>query len=126
MKSKLAVLLTSVAGLSVPFLASAQGVPSCASASGTIQGLICTAGNILSFVLPVVIALGVIIFIWGVVQFVIASDEEAKTKGRNMMIYGIIGLVVIVALWGIVRIVTNTLGLGSTSNLAPPAPELPY
>jgi hypothetical protein len=48
------------------------------------------------------------------VQFVIADDEEAKTKGRNRMIWGIIGLVVIVGMWGLVKIVKDTFIPGGT------------
>jgi ABC-type thiamin/hydroxymethylpyrimidine transport system permease subunit len=55
----------------------------------------------------------VVYFVWGVVQYVIASDEEAKKTGRNRMIYGIIGLVVIVSMWGLVGIVRQTFGLDS-------------
>ncbi len=126
MKSKLAVLSASLVGLSViPFAASAQ--ISCSDPSiqpSTIQSIICVVSNILGVLLPVLIALGVILFVWGVVQFVISQDEEAKTRGRDKMIYGIIGLAVIIALWGIVRIVTNTFGLNTSATVAPPA--LPY
>ena len=64
------------------------------------------------------------VFVIGVIQYVIASDEEAKTTGRNRMIYGIIGLVVIVALWGLVRIVTNTFDLNTNQGVT--LPVLPY
>jgi hypothetical protein len=50
-------------------------------------------------------------FIWGVVQYVINSDEEAKkAKGKEFMIWGIIGLTVMVSVWGLVNV------LGSTFN----------
>ena len=128
MKKKLIVLSSIVLG-SAPFmvLAAAQGPGTgCASlgtsnGSQTLQGIICVIGNILDIVIPILIVLAVIYFIWGVVQFVIAGDEEAKTKGRNHMIYGIIGLVVIVAIWGLVGIVRNTFGLGGGSQ----SPDLP-
>ncbi len=126
MKSKLAVLSAFFFGLAaVPFAASAQ--ISCNDPRifpGTIQSIICVVSNILGVLLPVLIALGVIFFVWGVVQFVIAQDEEAKTRGRDKMIYGIIGLAVIIALWGLVRIVTNTFGLNQGTVVTPPI--LPY
>ena len=72
-------------------------------------------------ILPVLISLGVIYFVWGVVQYMIGDSEEAKKKGRNTIIFCIIGLAVIVSLWGIVYLVVDTFGLGGSS--APiPAP----
>lgn len=87
---------------------------------GTIQSVICTIGNILDTVIPVLIVLGIVFFVWGVITYVISSDEEAKKKGKNRMIYGIIGLVVIVAMWGLVGIVTKTFGLNGTTQVNVP------
>ena len=105
-----------------PVVALAQGqtggtTSSCGALSSlggqvtTIQSFLCRIGGILNSVLPVLVALGVVYFVWGVVTYVIASDEEAKKKGRDRIIYGIIGLAVIVAVWGLVRILTRTFGL---------------
>ena len=63
-------------------------------------------------VVPLIVALAVVMFIWGVVQYVINSDEEAKReKGKQFMIWGIIGLTVMVGVWGLVSIVGSTLGI---------------
>ncbi len=83
---------------------------------GTLLGLACRLGQVLNAVVPLLIALAVVFFVWGVVMYVVASDEEAKTKGRDRMIYGIIGLAVIVGLWGLVNLLGNTFGLNNTGN----------
>src|SRR3989338_6518104 len=70
-------------------------------------------------ILPVLISLGVIYFVWGVVQYFIAGGEEAKKTGKDRIIYGIIGLAVIVSLWGIVYLVVATFGLGGYSAPVP-------
>lgn len=90
----------------------------------TLQSLLCKFNELLGALLPFLIAIGVVVFVWGVIQFVISSDEEAKTKGRDRIIYGIIGLVVIVGLWGLVRLVTNTFGLNNVTNIT--LPTVPY
>jgi hypothetical protein len=127
MKNKLIILSGLVLGYAPLALAQVTGQNPTQCTGGsitTIQSLICKLNEILGAILPFLIALGVLYFVWGVVQFVIASDEEAKTTGRNRMIYGIIGLVVIVGMWGLVRIVTNTFGLNNTTNIN--FPTVPY
>ncbi len=114
---------------SAPFVALAQttgGTPTrCTGGSvTTLQSLLCKFNELLGAVLPFLIAIAVVIFVWGVIQYVIASDEEAKSAGRDRIIYGIIGLVVIVGLWGLVRLVTNTFGLNNQSNIQ--FPTVPY
>jgi|SRR3989344_2121440 len=128
MKKKLMVLSGFVFGLA-PVVALAQttgGVPTVCSGGAitTVQGVLCKIAEIFGAVIPVLIALGVIYFIWGVITYVIASDEEAKKAGRDRMIYGIIGLAVIVAVWGLVKILTNTFGLSNTQRIN--YPTVPY
>ena len=77
-------------------------------------------GRILNSVVPVLIALGVVYFVYGVVTYVIASDEEAKSTGRDRMIFGIIGMVAIVGMWGLVNVLKDTFGLNNTSNIQLP------
>lgn len=103
-----------------PILAFAQNTSPCAGLDG-IGGLVCKIHQILNSVLPVLVALGVVYFVWGVVQYVIADGEEAKKTGKDRMIYGIIGFAVIVGLWGLVNIVVTTFDLGGISapSLAP-------
>ncbi len=84
--------------------------------TGGIKGAICKIGEILNMIVPLLISLGVVYFVWGVITYVIASDEEAKKSGRNRIIYGIIGLAVIVAVWGLVGIVTSTFEVSNTGN----------
>ena len=126
MKKKLAILSGSVLGLA-PFVALAQTgtAPSqCSGYINTIGDVLCRISSILTAVLPVLISLGVVYFVWGVVQFVISSDEEAKTAGRNRIVFGIIGLAVIVGVWGLVRILTNTFQLTNQTNIT--LPTVPY
>ena len=128
MKKKLMVLSGFVLGLA-PVVALAQvtgGTPTVCN-SGTIttlQGILCKISEILNAVIPVLIALGVVYFVWGVITYIIAKEEEAKTAGRNRIIWGIIGLAVIIGLWGLVNILKNTFGLGNIQNIN--FPTVPY
>lgn len=63
---------------------------------------------ILNIVIPLLITIAVIYFIWGVIQYTISSDEEAKKNARSKIIMGLIGLFVIITFWGLVRVISNT------------------
>ncbi len=76
--------------------------------------------QLLSWVIPILITLAVVYFIWGVIQYTVSQDEEAKKNARNKIIQGLIGLFVIVAFWGIIKVITNTFGIGPGTT-----PELP-
>lgn len=86
----------------------------CSTANG-LRGLICQLQGILGSVLPILISLGVIYFIWGVVQYMIGDGEEAKKTGKDRIIYGIIGLAIILSMWGLVNILVGTFGLKATA-----------
>jgi hypothetical protein len=83
--------------------------------------IICQTQQLLNSIVPVLLALAVVYFVWGVVQFMINDSEEAKKKGKDKIIYGIIGLAVIMGIWGLVDLITNTFGLTGTAapTLAP-------
>jgi hypothetical protein len=127
MKKKLIIASGFVMGLT-PVLALAQlntgGNPTRCSASSNnisdLQGLMCKFGELLGAILPILIGLGVVYFVWGVISYVISADEEAKKAGRDRIIFGIIGLAVIVGLWGLVGLVTETFDLENTSTINVP------
>lgn len=66
---------------------------------------------------PVLFAVAFIVFLWGAFQTFIwgANDEDAKTKGKNLMMYGLIGFFVMVSIWGLVNILTGTVSFGNNS-----------
>ncbi|MFA6476652.1 MAG: hypothetical protein WCV68_04620 [Candidatus Paceibacterota bacterium] len=126
MKNKLIVLSGLALSLS-PVVAFAQSTGGrCTGVGlGTIEGIICKIGDILNIIIPILIVLGIVFFVWGVITFVVSADEEQKTKGRDKMIYGIIGLAVIIGMWGLVKILSNTFGI--ENNLTPTSlPTVPY
>jgi hypothetical protein len=66
------------------------------------------------FVIPVILLAAVVLFIWGVVQYVISTDDETKKKkGRSFMIWGLVSLAVMTSVWGLVSILSRTLGANS-------------
>ena len=94
-----------------------SALPMFAFAAGMADAfsLLALAHKLLNTIIPVLIALAVVYFIWGVIQYTVSTDEEAKTGARGKIINGLIGLFIIVSFWGIIAIITNTTGVGPTS-----------
>lgn len=76
--------------------------------------IINTINNIL---VPVLFAIAFIVFLWGAFNTFIlgAQSEEVKEKGKNQMLYGLIGFFVMVSIWGLVNIFTGTISFGNNS-----------
>lgn len=64
-------------------------------------------------IIPLIFALALVFFLWGVMKFIMASDSTKKEEGKKFIVAGLIGLFVMTSLWGIVNIVSKTLGTGS-------------
>lgn len=114
---KLSLIFSSILALPLSALAqiTVSAPPEKVCAGNGIGTLICNFQRILNSLVPLLLALGVVYFVFGVVQYVIAGGDEAKKKGRDHVINGIIGLTVIVALWGVVGLVVSTFDLGNTT-----------
>ncbi len=90
-----------------------------------INSILGVIRNILNTLVPLLIGIAVVVFLWGVIKYITAGgDEEKRKEARNMMMYGIIGLFVMVAVWGLVAVLGNTLGV-QPGGTAPGVPTLP-
>lgn len=87
-----------------------------ASSMKSIEGIINWGTCVLSrSVVPLLFALAVAAFIWGVIQFYLnPENEEKRKKGKSFIVGGLIALFVMVAMWGIVGIFTNTFKVDNT------------
>ena len=83
------------------------------AAAQTVQSVLGVVRNILDTVVPILLILATIVFIWGVIVYITSGgSDEKKTYGRYLILYGLVGLFSIVAIWGVVRVLTNTFGVG--------------
>ncbi len=77
-----------------------------------LGGVARTIMQVLGLIAPIIIALAVIYFLIGVFKYIMAAgEEEAKTQGRHMMIYGVIALFIMVVVWGLIYVLARTFGL---------------
>lgn len=93
-----------------PILALAQAP---ATVAGGLSNFGTVIKNLLSgTVIPVLFAVALVYFIYGVVKFIMAAGDEDKVKeGKSAMIWGIIGLVVIISVYGLITFLSGALGL---------------
>ncbi len=104
--------------LLVPSLAFAQT----ANNLGGLNRVFLSATDFISStLLPLVFALAVFVFCYGIFRYFIAGadNQEARESGKALMVWGVLGLVLIVAIWGVVNFIldsfVSSLGEGPTT-----------
>lgn len=113
------VALLSLSAFALPLVSFAQ---SATGGTNGIQYLVKSAGGLIQGLIPIVIGLAVLVFLWGVLKYVITDSESGKESGRTFMLWGIVALFVMVSVWGLVNILKDSLRL---NNATPPAPGIP-
>jgi hypothetical protein len=88
----------------VPFLSYA--------ADNGLFGVLGTISSLLAFIIPILITLAVVYFIWGVINYLIGDNEEKKKKAKGVIFSGLVGLFVIISFWGIIRVFSDTFNVG--------------
>ncbi len=110
--------LTLITGSAVMFLAPLSMVSAQIANNGGNAGQFQTLlQNIIIFtnqvLIPFIIGIGFLVFVWGMFQFFIAggSNDEAKEKGKSLMIYATLGFVLIIVFWGVINLLATSTGL---------------
>jgi uncharacterized membrane protein YidH (DUF202 family) len=112
---RLQFLSGSALALLTPMVSSAQ-IATTGGGGGQFETLLT---NILDFtntvLIPFIIGIGFLVFVWGMFKFFIAggANEEAKEQGKSLMIYATLGFVLIIVFWGVVNLLTDSIGLGN-------------
>ena len=106
--------------LALPMVASAQLANS--GDGGAFQDLL---ENIVDFtndiLIPFIIAIGFLVFVWGMFRYFIAggANDEAKQSGKSLMIWATLGFVLIIVFWGVINLIASSTGLdkGNIENI---------
>src|SRR3989344_4279713 len=103
---------SSIAALSIPFIASAQSIT---SVTTLISALI-------NYSIGILIGVAIIAFFLGLIKYLFKSTGDATEKGKaaKLMIYGIIAIAVMLSIYGLVRLLQNTFGVGNGAAVPPP------
>lgn len=95
-------------------LISGSGAGDVSGDAGGVTALIQTIiGIIDTFIIPLILILGFVVFVWGMFKFFIvgAADEEARSSGKNLIIYSLLAFVLIISFWGLINFLSDSLGL---------------
>lgn len=66
--------------------------------------------------LRVLFTLGLFLFIWEIVEFLWGvKNGEASQKGKDHMVYGLLGMLIMVSVYGIIALIVNSFGLDVSS-----------
>ena len=80
------------------------------------------AAKVLAFIntlLIILMAVAGLVFIYGLFEYFIAGDEEKKSQGKSVAIYGLIGLVLMLGFWTVVVVLQNAFGISGGSFQTP-------
>lgn len=119
MKKALALTSGTLAAFALPLVSFAAAVNNISDVGSFI---INTINNI---IVPVIFAIAFIVFVWGAMEtFIFGSQsEEVKEKGKNLMLWGLIGFFVMVSVWGLVNILTGTVSFGNNTGVTGGTPK---
>ncbi len=108
-----------------PFALALSALAPLVASAQTAQSILQTVKAGIDYMIPLIMALAVLVFLWGVVKYITAGGDAEKEKtARGYIIYGLIGIFVLVAFWGIIQILTNTFGIETGGTL--PQVRVPF
>ncbi|MHB1163172.1 MAG: hypothetical protein ACYCZZ_01425 [Minisyncoccota bacterium] len=118
MKKALALTSVTLAAFALPLISLAA----VNNISDVGSFIINTINNVF---VPVLFAVAFIVFIWGAFNAFIlgANSDDVKEKGKNLMLWGLIGFFVMVSVWGLVNILTGTVTFGNNSGVTGGTPK---
>lgn len=107
-----------------PFLVSAQ------EPFSYVDNFFNQLGGVLAMLIPLIVASIFVVFLWGMMVFILNSgNEEKRSEGKRLMFWGIIILVVVVSFWGIIEIMQivfgTDLGHENPGGVKPEFPQTP-
>lgn len=82
------------------------------AASTPILDTISKLQNIMNAIIPIIITLGLLYFLYGVATYILKPED--KENARNTMVWGIVALFVMTSVWGLVNLLAGTVNAPAT------------
>lgn len=121
MRSLIARTTTQISALALGSLAIFVAAPSTGHAAacsltkgGSLSDFFLFPACIINeYLIPIAIALEVVLFIFGIVQYIANADnQEERSQGSKYIMWGVIAIFVTLSFWALVGILQRTLQLG--------------
>lgn len=103
-----------------PFMVLAQGLLQ--GNTSFVERLVGAVGDILQWLVVIFIALAVVFFLWGLLNFMRKEGNE-RADAKKDMLWGVIIIAVMVSVWGLVEFLQDLVGVDS--NVTPQTPSIP-
>ena len=98
--------------------------PAVAFAATRLDDVLDDIGNLIGLATPIVVGVALLFFFIGLSKYILnAGDEEKKSEGKNIMIWGVIALFVMVSVWGLVNLLGDTFDIDQTDTINIPSVE---
>lgn len=89
-----------------------------------LENLLQKVQRLISMIVPILIALALLAFLWGVLGYLFKKNE-GKNDAKAFMIWGIIALFVMTSVWGLVSIIKSSLVPNGSNSLDGNIPIIP-
>ncbi len=68
--------------------------------------------KILNPAIELAFIVALVIFLWGIMEYIRGgASQEKREKGRQHMLWGVVGFLIMFGVYGIITILTSTLGI---------------
>ena len=86
---------------------------------GSVKRFVEDFGDIIGISIPIVFAMAVLAFFYGIFLYIFTQSTEDKKTGKEVMLYSLVAIFVMASLFGIIQLAQNTLGINSGSGSFP-------
>ncbi len=92
------------------------------SVGRTIDGFLNWLVGLAGRVMPLLILLALVLFLYGIVKrFFWSKDSSDRTEAGKFILWGVVALFVMVSVWGLVNLLRNTFNLDNSNVPVPPS-----
>ncbi len=113
-----------IVSLLLPLTSFANGAANTSGAKGkTATQLLKTVGEYINIIIPIIIGLALLVFLFGVVKYFFSSGSQSRVESIQYMTWGVISLFVMVSIWGFVALLQKSF-LSDADPSAPPTENI--
>lgn len=91
--------------IAVPALVSAQ------ADTTKLNSTITSLTDTVNLIIPLMLAVAVVVFIYGVIRYILAEGEIDRNKAVGRIVWSVVAIAAILAVWGLARLLIGVLDL---------------